>query len=189
MERSYLGLLELATAHQCASKFDMGLNRAWVTACPPPPKKKRVRHVRVTRHFHFFPDKDKPWKTHSRAHKTSPSMKLRRQPSKKNQNDVSPRTHGFVSRSSFATCSRSHRGWIQMAASVKREWGWVCFKSSHQRSQSRCVWCVLVRKAQTNTEASRDFKQVKADCDGSTNWPRNTGRREGMLCQVHLARL
>ena len=35
MERSYLGPLELATGHQCASKFDMGLCRA---RPPPPPR-------------------------------------------------------------------------------------------------------------------------------------------------------
>ena len=46
MERSYLGPLELATGHQCASKFDMGLCRA--RPPPPPPPKKRVRHVRVS---------------------------------------------------------------------------------------------------------------------------------------------
>lgn len=44
----------------------------------------------------------------------------------------------------------------------------VCSTSVHQRSQSRCLSRVLVRKAQTNTETSSDgdFKQVKAASDG-----------------------
>ena len=115
--------------HQCASKFDMGLYRAWVTACP---QKTCSTHLGLgffslgvlrvaTLHFHFFPDKDKPWTMHARAHKTSPSMKLHRQQSKKNQTMFRPGHMGLflARRTSFVTCTRnSHQGWIQMAASI-----------------------------------------------------------------------
>lgn len=84
-------------------------------------------------------------------------------------NHVSPRTHGFASSRARGIVIRD--GWMDTDGhDVKEELGLVCFQSSHQRSQSRCFWCVLARKAQTNTEASRDFKQVKADCDGDYKW-------------------
>ena len=90
--------------HQCASKFDMGLYRAWVTACPPKTLSTRLGPgffslgvLRVaTLHFHFFPDKE----AMENACESAKNLSLDEAAQAAIQgepNDVLPRTHAFVS--------------------------------------------------------------------------------------------
>ena len=61
MERSFLVLVEWC--HQCPARDGHSV---------PPNTTRSTRQafsVGTTLHFHFFRDKDKPWKTHARAHK------------------------------------------------------------------------------------------------------------------------
>ena len=165
-----LGSLGVVTGHPCASKVDMGLCRACL------PQTQRVRHVRGTQPLPFLPQTRTSHGKRMRE-RTKPGMKLRRQPSKKNQSRC------------FAQDTCLDRPLPRARGLITDGYRWQRARLLQIKSPKKpikiFVGCVLVRKAQTNTEASRDFKQVKADCDG--DGPRNTW--EGMRWQVHLARL
>ena len=162
--------------HQCASKFDMGLYRAWVTACPPP-QKKRFPLV--------WAEAFSLWVSRERRPSTSISSQTRTSHGKRMRERTKPLPRWSCTGSNPRRTKRCFAQdtcvcfWLgerpssrALGIAIRDGYRWspvslVCCKSSHQRSQSRCLWR-RVRKAQANTEASRDgdFKQVKADCDG-----------------------
>ena len=167
-----LGSLGVVTGHQCASKFDMGLYRA----CP---QTKRVRHVRVTRHFHFFPRQGQAMESACGSAQNLSFDEAAQATSKKNQNRC------FAQDTRVRLC-------IVLCHVLEESSGMdtdgrelVCSKSSHQRSQSRFVWRVLVRKAQTNTKEQRQVEI--SNRSGQTAMGLQTGQGiqvDGKVCYV-----
>ena len=96
MERSFLVLVEWC--HQCPSRDGHSV---------PPNTTRSTRQafsVGTTLHYHFFRDKDKPWKNESAQ----------------TERAIHPRsTKKPMFRPRHVTCSRIHQGWLQKTITKK----------------------------------------------------------------------